>query len=185
MDSGIATIEPVQEWTPVTPEFTSDPRSRDPDLLLKICKQFNVESNPRYRSPRPGVTWCNIYLWDTTSAMGCEVPHWVDDNGAPVGVGKGRELDANMVCDWLVQHGADYGWTLCSGDDAEAAANLGQAAIITWKNPSGASGHVAICVPTPPEVSEILSAQAGATNFVGQPYTRGFGMRPVLFYKHA
>jgi hypothetical protein len=129
-------------------------------------------------------TYCNIYLWDCSVALGAEIPHWIDPaTGAPVAKGKGKETDANAVCDWLAQYGPVYGWQPAGMVAAVANAVDGNPTVMTYKNPSG-DGHVAVVLPTPVG-SSVLIAQAGATNFFNQDYHKGFANLPVLYYIHA
>lgn len=180
-------IYPTNPWEPVDLAglVVSAPGARNPDVLEAVVQQFDVVHAARYQGSG-STTWCNIFLWDVTRALGCEVPHWVDAslNPAPMGP-PNRELSANAVCDWLEVQGARFGWMKVDGDLAQEAASKGEPVVIAWKNPSGGSGHVAIAVPDPSDLCELLSAQAGAVNFVGKPYTAGFGARPVSFYCHA
>lgn len=173
-----AALQLTQRWVPVFAPLTSDASNRSADLYRRVCAQFNVTSSPRYAAG-PGVTWCNIYVWDATSAMGAEVPHWYDPaTGAPTSVGRGVETRANDVYNWLVRgHG---GWR--EGTHAEATANaaLGRPSVAAYFNPTpGRSGHVAMVLPN----GNI--AQAGASNFFDVPVSRGFGSLPVRYFLHA
>lgn len=64
---------------PVDPPVTSTLEDRHPLLYSAIINQFGVETNPRYR-PRNNNTYCNIFVWDVSSAMGAEIPHWINPN---------------------------------------------------------------------------------------------------------
>jgi hypothetical protein len=182
-------IIPAEQWKPVELDLIFDASSRDPNTLLLAVTQFGVETHPRYqplRNPATGAlrqTWCNVYLWDVTRALDCEIPHWIDHDGEPCEMGQGTETTANAVCDWLQTLGPQFGWVLTDHAGAVDYANQGMPAVVVWKNPTGASGHVAVVLPSP-NPGVILSAQAGATNFVGKPYQNGFGDREVTFYRH-
>ncbi|NPV90054.1 MAG: hypothetical protein HPY50_04670 [Firmicutes bacterium] len=78
-------IEVHQKWDvenneahkPLQPKFTSDENLRSPYAYDMIIDQFKVADNPRYKR-RNGNTYCNIFAWDVTNAMGAEIPYWVD-----------------------------------------------------------------------------------------------------------
>jgi hypothetical protein len=119
--------------------------------------------NPRY-AHRNGSTFCNIFAWDVTRAMGAEIPHWVNPSGDPTPHLKGNELNANALNSWLHAHGARYGWrqvTLAEGVDL---ANQGRPVVASWKN-QGGIGHIAMIRPGVATASEgPWMAQAGAKN---------------------
>jgi hypothetical protein len=168
----------------ITPPVTNTEDDRDPNIYNAVLNQFGVETNPRYES-RNNNTYCNIYAWDATSAMGAEIPHWVDPNGNPVDVGKGRELNANSVVSWLGEHGNRYGWQAVSAEDAQAYANQGSPAVTVWANPNRSlSGHVAMVRP-----GEYLHdkgpniAQAGAAN-LNHGYVNDIFSDKVIYYVH-
>ena len=168
-------------WRRAIVSVTSAPNDRTPERLLEVVRQFDVEASPRYQA-WPGQTWCNVFVWDVTSAMGAEVPHWVFPDGRPAPVGVGSELNANQVALWL-SRAQWLGWSATTSELACVAAGLGEPVVLAWRNPAG-HGHLAVGLPTPPG-SPLLIAQAGARNFVGRPYTEGFGKVPVSFYLHA
>jgi hypothetical protein len=149
---------------------------RSPSRYLEVVKQFDVENNPRYKvrdtsgDGKPD-TFCNIFLWDVTRAMGCEIEHWWD----------GKELSANGVADWLVKEGSRYGWQDVGLLGAADQAARGRPTIAVWKNPGG-TGHVAVVVPT--GNGQLQIAQAGRLNFFDKPLRSGFGDHPVKFYTH-
>ena len=162
-----------QQWKPLEPPMRGDSSRRSPQALLEITRQFHVAEALRYR-PSPGITWCNIYLWDATKALGCEIPHFYS----------GKELTANATCDWLVVNGPLFGWYgVTDAVTAQAHASAGLPVVATWKNPKG-HGHVAVCVPTPAGFSGVYVTQAGGTNFEEGPIARGFGKVPVTYFGH-
>jgi LysM repeat protein len=112
-------------WRPVHPPMTSTPSDRSPSRYAQVVNQFAVGNNPRYAVGHQGrgETYCNIFVWDVTSAMGAQIPHWVGSNGEPVGVGKGHELDANGTVDWLRRYGGSNGWQRVSAEEAQRNAN--------------------------------------------------------------
>lgn len=81
----------TQAWIPIDAPVRGNPSNRNAHTYNEVLNPFAVGNNPRY-TPRGGNTSCNIFVWDATRAMGAEIPHWVDDAGNPIGVGKGREL---------------------------------------------------------------------------------------------
>lgn len=169
-------------WNPVNAPIQSVPGNRSVTRYNDAINQFAVGVNPRY-AKRNGNTYCNIFVWDVTRAMGAEIPHWVDGNGNPVGVGKGRELSANGVCSWLKNHGARFGWKKVSAAEAQAAANQGKPVVSSWHNPGGI-GHVGIVRPGEITDRGPAAAQAGAKNFNRGHVADGFGSRPVEYWVH-
>ncbi len=172
-------------WMPVDAPVRSTPAARSPARLLEVVAQFDVETTPRYRpvsTPRGSTTWCNIFVWDATRALGAEIPHCVDEAGRPVPVGQGRELTANRTLRWLEAHGAADGWREADAAGAVEAARAGSPAVAIWHNPFG-PGHVALVVPC--EDDGVHIAQAGAACFSRRPLAHGFGDRPARFFVHA
>jgi hypothetical protein len=172
-------------WLPVDAPVRSTPAARSPARLLEVVAQFSVETTPRYRpvsTPRGPTTWCNIFVWDATRALGAEIPHCVDEAGCSVPVGEGRELTANRTLRWLETHGPATGWREVDAVGAVAAARAGSPAVAIWHNPFG-PGHVALVVPS--DEADIHIAQAGAACFSRRPLAHGFGDRPARFFAHA
>jgi len=98
-------------WVPANVPLKSAASERSPALYDAVIDQFVVEKNPRYRRDQQGKgeTYCNIFVWDVTRAMGAEIPHWVDQENNPTVLGKGIELDANAVIQWLQNRGKNQG----------------------------------------------------------------------------
>lgn len=182
-------IVPDEQYRPAVPALRSAVGQRSPTSYLDVANQFDVEHTKRYQ-PDSLHTYCNIALWDITSAMSAEVPHWVDlITGAPCPMGHGAELSANATVDWLAKYGATYGWTPCTVDEARANASAGCPTIAVWKNPlPGHSGHVVSIMPddTANFPNSPMITQAGAHNYFYVPLAKGFGteIQPT-FYKHA
>lgn len=173
-------VLPEAAWLPATPAVVSTKADRSAIRYLEVLRQFDVERSARYQ-PRNGKTWCNVYAWDVTRAMSAEIPHWVDTAGRPTKVGRGVELSANGVFDWLNNHGAEYGWWPSRADAAELLARCGRPAVAIWKNPEAKkSGHIAMVIPG--EIGVVTIAQAGKTNFIGLPVASGFGNLPVAYF---
>src|SRR5437016_3818100 len=62
------------------PPLTNLAGQRDPAIYSQLINQFAVGFNPRYL-PVHGNTYCNIFAWAVSRAMGAELPHWVDSSG--------------------------------------------------------------------------------------------------------
>jgi peptidoglycan hydrolase-like protein with peptidoglycan-binding domain len=170
----------TQAWIPVDAPVRGNPSDRNAATYNEVLNQFAVGNNPRY-TPRGGNTYCNIFVWDATRAMGAEIPHWVDNAGNPTGVGKGRELNANATVDWLHQHGARNGYRQVSAEEAQRLANQGHPAVAVWKNPGGI-GHVAMVRPGEVTSQGPAIAQAGSKNFNNGHVKDSFGNRPVEYW---
>jgi predicted chitinase/murein DD-endopeptidase MepM/ murein hydrolase activator NlpD len=170
----------VNAWIPVDAPLQGDPANRNADTYADVIDQFAVGSNPRHQ-PRDGNTYCNIFAWDVTRAMGAEIPHWVDGAGNPVGVGEGRELDANGGHLWLQNNGPQHGWREVSAEEAQALANQGHPTVASWHNPGGI-GHIAVVRPGEITDRGPAIAQAGGSNFNEGHVRDGFGnARPQYF----
>lgn len=175
-------------WMEVTPDIINKSDSRSPENYKAAAKQFEVETNPRYvrghdNDPKTGQeTYCNIFLWDVTKAMSCEVPHWIDPaTGVEVPRGQGKETSANGVCDWFATHGLKFDWMQCGKQKAMARASQGYPTVVLWKN-QGGIGHVGIILPG---TDFTHLAQAGGSNFFDKDIVKGFGnVGPLLFYTH-
>lgn len=161
------------------PPLRGDPKNRNADTYNQVINQFAVGNNGRY-TPRDSNgdgtrdTFCNIFLWDVTRAMGAEIPHWVDGNGNSVAPGKGREMNANSTVDWMHKHGESKGWRKVTAEEAQKMANEGHPSVALWKNPGGI-GHVAVVRPGEVTAQGPSSAQAGGKNFNNKHIKDGFG----------
>lgn len=161
------------------PPLKGDPKNRNADTYNQVINQFAVGNNGRY-TPRDSNgdgtrdTFCNIFVWDVTRAMGAEIPHWVDNQGNSVAPGKGRELNANSTVDWMHQNGAKNGWRKVTAEEAQKMANEGHPSVALWKNPGGI-GHVAVVRPGDVTAQGPASAQAGGKNFNSGHIKDGFG----------
>ena len=162
----------TRAWEPVNAPLTSRAGSRSRALYDAVLDQFDVGRNPRY-ARRDGNTYCNIFAWDATRAMGAEVPHWVS----------GHELDANSLHRWLGNEGGRTGWRRVNAQEAQAQANLGRPTLATWYNPGGI-GHVAMVRPGAVTPEGPTIAQAGRRNFNHGQLQQGFGHRPAVFWAH-
>lgn len=163
----------TEAWRPTAPTVTCGTLCRSVEHYRQVVAQFEVESNPRYRA-RETKTYCNIFLWDVTRAMGAEVPYWWFRN----------ELDANEQFEWLMIQGGKYGWSRASLLQAEQNAFLGCPTLVAWKNPDDRRpGHVAVVLPGASGRATI--SQAGKTNLHDAPLSAGFGNLAVTFFCHA
>lgn len=162
-------IAPVEKWLPASPDFTNGSLDRDPEKLVQVARQFDVESSARY-APANGATYCNLYATDVTSALAAPIPHWWLE----------QELNVNATLDWLQRHGADYGWTQSDQTTAQLAAGRGRPAVVLWRNPDTTKhGHIAVCLPGN------LLAQAGAVNRFGAALSECFGsLTPLQWFTH-
>lgn len=142
---------------------------------------LNVEASPRYTPgakmtdkgvlvPSKGTTWCNVYLTDCIKAMGIEAPrHWMTTSGVPAVTGKGREMRANELAQWFLEHGPAYGWASADWKVASDAASRGHFVVVAQRNPKG-PGHVAWLIG-PDRIS-----QAGGKNHFVCSVRMGFGV---------
>jgi len=149
---------------PVDAPIRSTAGNRSASLYSQVVRQFDVENNPRHLKAN-GNTYCNIFMWDVMRAMDVQLPHWVDAKGLPTAYNApgSHELNANATCNWLEQHGPEYGWKKVSMTEASAYANAGKPAVLVWKNPNPSkSGHVGVVIPSTDGKTHI--AQAGGTN---------------------
>lgn len=168
-----------EPWIPLKPAVISKPGERALKDYLAVMRQFDVLTNPRYMAFHR-ITYCNIFVWDCTSALGCEIPHWYNDAGETTPVGKGHEMTANKMFDWLKAYGPAHGWMECQDFEAQAWAAQAFPTIAIYQNPHGI-GHVAMVMA---EGENLHIAQAGASNLWNAPLARGFGKLPVVFFTH-
>jgi len=193
-------------------QYTNNVNHRSAEAYNQILNQFNVANNPRYAirdSNGDGYpdTFCNIFLWDVTLAMGAEIPHWIDRvTGEPYvydldlptyssnesNSDYAYEMNANSTYNWLINDGVDYGWEEVTQEQAQASANNGFPTVVSWQNPNGAnSGHVAMVRPidTNEEIGAtgVYIAQAGGTNFNYGDLTEGLSSNKhddLKYYTH-
>ena len=157
------------------------PWLRKPDCLRAAVRQFDVEHNRRYAANQQGwgETYCNIFVWDCTRALECEIPH----------VHNRAELTALGMLGWLQNNGVDAGWYQVDRLEGWQRANAGYPVVAAWENPSHypdgrrRPSHVAVLIPSPDMSLRI--AQAGAINFYDGPLERGFGFaRGIQYWTH-
>lgn len=169
--------------------------NRSRESYIEVIEQFRVEEVDRYTpkiirkitgNGKRNDTYCNIFVWDVTSAMNAEIPHWVSmeisTKGYPVPPmtyenNGGHEQNAGDVVDWLNEFGYMHGWTkidwhfidLRPGVDlirkiehvAQNKANAGYPVVVVIKHPDG-GGHNAVVRPGTYDYDKgVAIAQAG------------------------
>jgi len=164
-------VLPLEPWRPATPAITNSADERSPERYRAVINQFNVETAERYKPGREGKTYCNIFVWDVTRAMGAEMPLYTEpDTGIPRSYPdtKGaRSMGAIAMCDWLSTHGMNYGWREVNAETAQMHANQGKPAITS----AGGIGHVQVICPSRDggydPIRGVTIAQAGSivTNY--------------------
>ena len=149
--------------TPIVLRLTNDSNQRDAYNYARVIDQLQVSTNWRYAVSEEGNTHCNIFAWDVTRAMGCEIPHWVNkndprassaidqDGGFIVKKEDAEELVVNATVDWLNKHGKEHGWKQISTPEpqnlAQNFANQGHPTIAIWENTRSTHGHIAVVRP--------------------------------------
>lgn len=172
-------------WVPLrVADHTEVNTPRSGPAYAAVLDALPLLESPRYQ-PRAGLTFCNIYVWDATCLLGCEVPHWVEKWGTIALPGRGREQTANDMADWLSDHGQKHGWGPCGPATAQLMASRGNPAVAVWRNPGG-TGHIAMVRPGEFDpVKGPCIAQAGKRNFRTGHVLDGFGAgRPVEYFVH-
>ncbi len=161
-------ISKMDPRLPVDAPLRSDPKARNRVAYDSVINQFAVDVSPRYR-PDANYTYCNIFVWDVTRAMGAEIPRWFAENGAPLEpwfadgewkmqtpASSGNANDNNR---WLNQEGLRYGWREVSAKEAQDLANLGHPTVVSVYEPYE-DGHIGIVRPGTMLNGPVL-AQAG------------------------
>lgn len=143
---------PAAAWVQANPSIVNHVGERSASAYRSVIDQFNVENQERYRVNKLGQndTYCNIFAWDVSRAMGAEIPHYINAaTGEPAQAGGPGtvELDANAVNDWLNTYGKRYGWVQASAQEAQAYANQGMPSVTSWKNSNG-HGHMQVVSPS-------------------------------------
>lgn len=190
---------PTNAAREVYPELVNHAGNRSVDVYNQVIDQFNVETHGRYRK-RDGNTYCNIFAWDVTRAMGAEIPHWLtydnemyhmDNNiSYKANTAFARELNANSVYRYMENHCADIGYQEVTPLEGQSLANEGKPVVVVWEN-KGGIGHVAVVRPDMTgqvdQASEIRIAQAGGKNFSNGTLEKGFNnvnINEMKFYAH-
>ncbi len=194
--SAAEAVTPYNASKATTPGLISSVSRRSAANYRQVIDQFNVENNPRYAVNKKGTgdTYCNIFLWDVTSAMGAEIPHYIDAKTSMPrtypNVSGARALNANGIYKWLMQHGKAHGWVQVSAEQAQAYANQGRPAVTAWRNPDG-HGHVQVVCPSNDGRYDpkrgVTIAQAGRRLTSYSPITKIYSTRlkDVVYFAHA
>lgn len=148
----------IRRGDPVNAPLNNNTGNRSAYNYFKVIEQFEVEESLRY--DRGKRTYCNIFAWDVTRAMGAEIPHWVlktdrdggsavDPNGKfMVAPEKRQEMLANETVGWLKKHGNIHGWRRIDARMAQQMANEGHPSVAIWENTDSKShGHIAVIRP--------------------------------------
>ena len=146
--------------------------TRSPEVLIAAIASLAVETNPAYQPGHlvAGSTWCNRFVSDVTSLLGCPVPFLVANQQLEYLKGIDGAADGWFELEGPVRH-------LVAIDKAER----GIPVIAVWGNSVG-HGHIAILRPA--LLGKMFIAQAGATNFSSGPIGKGFGDHPFRLFNH-
>lgn len=168
--------------------------------LVAILNWLNPGDSGHLRWwPKTSTTFCNIYVYDVCCLGGGYIPRvwWTSSAVAKLQAGQTvdvkygvtvTELAANYMFNWLVEYGADYGWTrVFTCDDLQAAANRGDLALIcAQRTDMSRPGHIQMVAPehgthratrnAAGNVTNPLQSNAGRTNFT-------FGQMSTNWYK--
>ncbi len=183
-------------WKPTDPAITSNANNRSAQLYSAVIAQFDVETNPRYAVNQKGTgdTYCNIFVWDVTSAMGAEIPHYYNaKTGEPMAYGENgaNQMTANRIYSWLHNYGEQYGWYEVSAEQAQQLANEGHP-VVTALCRSGSHGHVQVVCPSENgdynEQKGVTIAQAGSNlrsyTYISSIYGEA-SLSKVSYFAHA
>lgn len=187
---------PSASWKPANPSLTSNQSSRSAAKYRSVIDQFDVENNERYRVNKQGNndTYCNIFVWDVTRAMGAEIPHYVDSETQQARSYPDTDgtyaMTANKMADWMKTMGESYGWKRVSAEEAQAYANQGCPAVTVWKNSKG-HGHVQVVCPSEDGTYDakkgVTVAQAGRHLYnyahISQVYSKNT-LDDIAYYVH-
>jgi predicted chitinase len=129
--------------------------------LVRIARYLDPESSAhlRYRA-KPQSTVCNVYSHDFCYLAGAYLPRvwWTEAAIARLRSGEAvpieydrsvREMTANLLFNWLDDHGEGFGWHReLDLDVLQAAANAGEVClIVAHRVQADAPGHVSMVVP--------------------------------------
>jgi hypothetical protein len=185
---------PLAQSRPANPALTGNVYNRSAAQYNAVIDQFHVETNGRYQVSATGGTYCNIFNWDVTRAMGAEIPHYTDyKTGAPLqypDVKGANYMNANETYTWLHQYGAQYGWHEVTPEQAQALANEGHPAVTSYYN-GGGHGHLQVVRPSPDGKFDpkrgVYIAQAGQHLKNGAYITTVYGksLSKISYFAHA
>lgn len=171
----------------IFPPLTNSPGNRQRNIYDQVINQFAVARNSRYIATG-GKTFCNIFSWDVTRAMGATIPHWINAAGEimePFSQ-NASEVNVNGTLGWIERFGPNHGWSPTDAQGAQEAANQGRPAVAMRRNPiPGRHGHIAMVRPGSINNRGPATAQAGSSNFNMGHLKDGFGDLPnVKFFRH-
>lgn len=181
---------PSNPSKPAQPAVTSNMGNRSAAQYTAVINQFSVENNERYQPD--GGTYCNIFVWDVTSAMGAEIPHYYDaKTGKPMAYGDegANQMNANGMYKWLHEYGDQYGWFEVTPAEAQQMANEGHP-VVTALYKNGTHGHVQVVCPskdgTYDEKRGVTIAQAGRHLSSYKPITQVYNasLSKVSYFAH-
>lgn len=192
---------PASRAVPAVLNAANTQENRGPEALDAVLNALDVTRTSRYQ-PTLSATFCNIFAWDATTALGAEIPHWVDrvtgeayryDTALSYSENaeRGRELNANALYDWLETRGTTVGYRAVDRETATLAANAGRPAVAIWQNPdTDRSGHIVVLRPYDPaypgDSAGTYVAQAGLRNSNYMTLEKAFGskLNTVRYYIH-
>jgi hypothetical protein len=167
-----------------TPFKTNSPGERSPLAYQEVLNSFDVENTTRYQELN-GESYCNIFVWDATCAMGAEIPHYIDPK---TGVPKEKfetgdqYQSANDMYHWLDKHGTEYGWNNITAEEAIIRANAGYPTVAV--NKGTVHGHIAMVVPQKDGDTAVMTAQAGIKNYNYGGLSSNLKKEGVRYYTH-
>ncbi len=186
---------------PLNAPLTNGQGDRSAFNYAQVMDQFRVDESKRYE---PGEkTYCNIFVWDVTRALGAEIPHHVikgDKTGASavdelgqfkVAAAQREELNVNRTVRWLKENGQSHGWRRVDARMAQQMASEGHPAVAVWPNPNAQKhGHIAMIRPgsLPISTGGVAIAQAGRLVLNADHLDTGFKdpalRKPVQYWYH-
>ena len=163
------------------------PAERADELHAVVAYLDSANKSHKRYWPKGRTTFCNIYAYDYCCLSGPYLPRVWWKSAALNRLQRGdsvdvvydrtvRELNANMLHDWLEDHGEHFGWQRAGDvDELQRAANDGNVCLIVARRSDlNRSGHITAVVPESDEFSAARNAlgiiqrpvesQAGATN---------------------
>jgi len=103
-------VQEKNQWEPVDAPFRNRRNKRSPINYLKVVNQFAVEDNRRYEGG--GKTYCNIFVWDVTRAMGVEIPHYIYEKSGKIFNIKSRAEFLKKYFRVIIQYNEEDEFTL-------------------------------------------------------------------------
>lgn len=150
------------------------PRTRE--NWLRVSAELDVEHEPQLQPGYlgKGLTWCNEAVRRFCSLFGVELPK---------GMLVTEKAPKQGLLAWLDSRagGIAQGWLACTEAEAVLHAQAGELVIVGW----GAlpHGHIAMLHPDS-DTFALWILQAGTFNSSRCKLEKGFGSRPVKFWRH-